>query len=172
MIPREIRWRRALLPLTVFAATILVHFIWAGLFPDTDPVQSRWIDVSAVTNQSWLRSYMDAQKYWLGYSYGLSLAFAAVAIRRWREERRCATRNVAIGGLSLSGFLAVAGCFLAGCCGSPMLVVYLNLFGASFLPFAKPLIAVLTTLSIVGFSIWLTRRSRTECVGQCGPSTR
>ena len=38
-----------------------------------------------------------------------------------------------MGGITLSGFLAVAGCYLLGCCGSPMLAVYMSLFGVSFL---------------------------------------
>jgi hypothetical protein len=60
--------------------------------------------------------------------------------------------------VTFSGFLAVAGCFLLGCCGSPMLAVYLSLFGAGFLPFAKPLVAALTTLSILGAWCWVSRR--------------
>jgi hypothetical protein len=152
------RIQRGLLPLSVFVGVLLLHFLWTGLFPEVDPAQSRWLEVGTGTSDSWLRRYIDTQSYWLGYSYGLSLAFAAAAFRRWREQRQCATRNVAIGGLTLSEFLAVAGCFLVGCCGSPMLVVYLNLFGASFLPFAKPIVAGITTLTIVGLALWMSRR--------------
>jgi hypothetical protein len=55
-------------------------------------------------------------------------------------------------------FLALAGCFLVGCCGSPMLVVYLSLFGAWFLPLAKPLVAVVTTISIAAAWWWMRRK--------------
>ena len=55
--------------------------------------------------------------------------------------------------------MAVAGCFLVGCCGSPMLGVYLSLFGAAFLPFAKPLAAGLSTLLILGSYWWMRRQS-------------
>lgn len=72
----------------------------------------------------------------------------------------CAARNLAIGGVTLSGVLAVAGCFLLGCCGSPMLAVYLSLFGAAFLPFAKPLVAGLTAASLVAGWWWMKRRER------------
>ena len=41
---------------------------------------------------------------------------------------------------------------MLGCCGSPMLAVYLSLFGAAFLPWAKPLIALLTTVTL--FAAW------------------
>lgn len=151
------RLRRALLPLGVFLGVMLIHYLWSGLFPEQDPAQARWVSLP-VAESSWWQNYLETKNYWLGYSYALSLAFAAVALRRYLENRACQTRNLAIGGVTLTGFLAVAGCFLVGCCGSPMLVVYLNLFGASFLPLAKPLLAALTTVSILGAWWWLHRR--------------
>ena len=163
------RFRRALLPLSVFLAVIAIHYVWTGLFPESDPAQDRWASVGAVET-SWLRHYMETQNYWLGYSYALALSFAAVALRRYREQRLCAARNLAIGGVTLSGFLAVAGCFLLGCCGSPMLAVYLGLFGASFLPLAKPLVAVLTTVSIFAGWFWMERRSPAPALGQAAGS--
>jgi hypothetical protein len=39
-----------------------------------------------------------------------------------------------------------------------MLVVYLSLFGARFLPLAKPLAAILTTISIMGAWWWMKSR--------------
>jgi hypothetical protein len=101
---------------------------------------------------------METGAYWLGYSYTLPLAFAAAAFRRYREGRFCAARNLALGGVTISGFLAVGGCFLLGCCGSPMLAVYLGLFGTSFLPFTKPLVAGLTTASVLVGWLWMRRR--------------
>ena len=161
-------FRRALLPLLAFLAVIATHYVWTGLFPESDPAQDRWASVGA-TETSWLRYYLETQSYWLGYSYALALAFAAVALRRYREQRLCGTRNLAIGGVTLTGFLAVAGCFLLGCCGSPMLAVYLSIFGASFLPFAKPLVAALTTASIVAGWMWMKRQERAALA--CGDET-
>ena len=68
----------------------------------------------------------------------------------------------------------MAGCFLAGCCGSPMLGVYLSLFGASFLPWAKPLVAGLTTAMIAGSYWWMRRRERACCgaAGDAGCATQ
>ena len=152
------RVRRLLLPAGTFLAVLAVHYVWIGLFPERDPAQERWLAVPAV-EISWLRRYLESQSYWLGYSYALALSFAAVAFRQYRERRLCAARNLAIGGVTLSGFLAVAGCFLLGCCGSPMLAVYLSLFGASFLPFTKPLVAIITTVSIVAGWFWMNRKS-------------
>lgn len=173
--------RRLLLPALVFAAVGLVHYVWLGVFPERDPVQTRWETV-APESASWFSRYVRAQSYWLGYSYALSLAFAAVALRRYRKHRMCAARNLAIGGVTFSGVLAVAGCFLVGCCGSPMLGVYLSLFGATFLPLAKPFVAGLTTV-IIALSYWWMRRhiradtqsanSVTRAAGKpCGCSSR
>ena len=151
------KFRRFLLPLAVFLGVAAAHFVWSGLFPEVDPAQARWASLAA-PEASWLHRYLESQGYWLGYSYALSLAFAVAALRRYREERFCSAKTLALGGVTLSGFLALAGCFLVGCCGSPMLVVYLSMFGAGFLPLAKPLVAVVTTLSIIGACWWMQRR--------------
>lgn len=163
------RLPRLLLPLGAFLGTALAHFVWINLFPEACPPG----EACACTPEaaSWWVRYVETQGYWLGFSYGLSLAFAAYAFRRFREERWRSARNAALGGLTLSGVLAVAGCWLLGCCGSPMLGVYLGLFGAAFLPFAKPLVAGVTVLSVTGTWLWMNRRgqSRASCGGSgCG----
>lgn len=160
--------RRAVLPVGVFAAVAVIHYLWLGLFPEQDPVQARWAPVASPAAASWLTRYVETGSYWLGLSYGLSLAFAAAAFRRYREERLCPARNLAIGGVTLSGALAMAGCYLLGCCGSPMLVVYLNLFGAKFVPFAKPLVAGLTAVSLLGAWWWMDRAARGVADGATG----
>jgi len=151
------RFRRFLLPLGIFLGVVVVHYVWSGLFPEVDPAQARWASLTGA-GISWLQRYIETKSYWLGYSYALSLAFAAAALRCYREARYCSKTSLAIGGITLSGFLALASCFLVGCCGSPMLVIYLTLFEAWFLPLAKPLVAILTTLSIMGAWWWMKRR--------------
>jgi len=165
--------RRLLLPALVFVAVGLIHFVWLGVFPARDPAQAGWQTVGAAENSSWLSHYSETQSYWLGYSYALSLAFAAVALRRYREQRMCAARNLAVGGITLTGVLAFTGCFLVGCCGSPMLGVYLSLFGASFLPWAKPLVAGLTTVMITASYWWMWSHSpkTKSCEPCCTPSS-
>ena len=150
--------RRAIMPTAVFISVIAVHFVWSGLFPEKNPAQEKWLSVFPEEQSSWLSAYIEHQNYWLGYSYALALTFAAVAIRRFRENTTGADRGFAIGGITLTGVLAATGCFLIGCCGSPMLVVYLNLFGAAFLPLAKPLMAAITTVTVVAVWIWMNRR--------------
>lgn len=115
----------------------------------------RTLAVAQPAPAPWLESYLATGSVWLGLSYGLALAFAATSFRTYRQERQCVSRNVAIGGVTLSGFVAVAGCFLVGCCGSPMLGVYLGLFGAKVLPFTKPFITLLTALSVLASWAWM-----------------
>ncbi|MBI5017867.1 MAG: hypothetical protein HZB55_20540 [Deltaproteobacteria bacterium] len=143
------------MPLGVFAATVALHFVWLGLFPEQDPAQARWALLP--DDRTWFGRYRESQSYWLSYSYGLSMAFASVSFRRYLRNRYCSAGRFAVGGATFAGILAVAGCYLIGCCGSPMLVVWLNLFGARFLPFAKPLLAALTTVSIAAAWVWIAR---------------
>ena len=156
--------RKAALPVMVFVAVALVHFLWINVFPEQNPAQGRWATVLPVEEPSWIGRYVEGQNYWLGYAYALSLAFAAVAFGRYREKNFSSGKTLALGGVTFSGFIAFAGCFLLGCCGSPILAVYLSLFGAGFLPLAKPLIAVLTT-AVVGISWWWMSRAISEQIG-------
>lgn len=157
---------RLFFPASVFAGVILIHFAWLGVFPEKSAVQDQWI-TAPVAHVSWLSRYVESQSYWLGFSYAVSLAFAAVAFRRYREGRLCTARNLAIGGVTLSGGLSVVGCYLLGCCGSPMLAVYLNLFGAAFVPLAKPMMAALTVLSVFIGWWWMRRRERASKTEAC-----
>ncbi len=155
--------QRSLLPIAVFAAVMGLHYVWTGRSLEGACIDETLPNGQTVCHElSGWSAYVESKSYWLGYSYGLSLAFAGVALRRYREQRLCADRNLAIGGVTLSGFLAVAGCFLVGCCGSPMLGVYLSLFSASFLPWAKPLVAGLTTVMIAASYWWMRNRSGKE----------
>lgn len=147
--------RRALLPAGVFLAVAVIHYVWVGILPEHAAVQEGWAAVDGADELSGLRHYIEAQDYWLGFTYALSFAFAATALRRYREERFCAARTLAIGGITVSGFLAVAGCYVLGCCGSPMLAVYVSLFGAAFLPMAKLLVAALSAISILAAWFWM-----------------
>jgi hypothetical protein len=158
--------RRSILPVFVFLAVGLAHYVYLGFFPDDDPAQSRWVAVQS-SSTSWWTRYLETQSYWLGLSYAMSLTFAVIALRRYRERRFCQARNLAVGGITFTGFLAVAGCYLVGCCGSPMLIVYLNFFGAAFVPLAKPLMAAVTALSL-GLAWWWMLRAerRASNIGQ------
>lgn len=147
--------RAAIVPGLAFLAVVAAHFTWLGLYPEADPIQSQWALLPA--SVSWWQGYLESGSHWLGYSYGLAAAFAAAALRNFWRERSRASRNLALGGVGLTGSLAAAGCFLIGCCGSPLLAVWLGLFGAGFLPFAKPAAAAVTTLTVAAGWWWMGR---------------
>lgn len=161
---------RLRVPAAVMAGVFLVHYGWFVLYSP----QARWMSLGGGASFLRFRPYLEAQGPWVAWSYGISLAFMAVAFRRYLETRACGPGVVTIGSLTFTGMLSVFICFLAGCCGSPMLAVYLNLFGASFLPLARPLIAILTTASVVLAWIWMNRRLRlaTSCSNACSGLSR
>lgn len=161
--------KQLFLPVCVFLLVGVGHYLWLGFFPEQNNVQDLWLSVEEGLKTGWLERYINNQDYWLGFTYALTLAFTAYAINRYRLARAAGARNAAIGSGGLAGFLAAAGCFLTGCCGSPMLVVYLNLFGGSFLPLVKPLIALITTITITGAWLWMhyRRSSPKNCTDSC-----
>lgn len=159
--------RDGLLPFGVFVATVAVHYLWTSRPPAPPVADSPWAPLPGQA-ASRLGLYLAAGGHWLAYSYGISFGFAAVALRRFVRQRTAAGGGFALGGATFSGLLAFFGCYLTGCCGSPLLVVYLNLFGAGFLPFAGPFVAGVTTLSIAGAWWWMTRADRKS--GGCRPS--
>jgi len=148
----------------VLVAVLLGHFLyvtrnitvsadggpWAAYKFD-QPQESRWV------------RYAGPGEYWLGLSYGLAGAFAAWCFGRIvRLRREALAANAA--GLTLSGVLWAAVCFLTGCCGSPMLPIYLGLFGPKFMSVTKPLTFGVTLLSIVVGYAWMTKRARSAIV--------
>jgi hypothetical protein len=162
--PSAINYRRALLPVSVFFLTFIFHYIWLIIFPENDPTQTQWVIIP--DNISNFDKYMDSQNYWFGYIYSICFAFIAVSLRIYKEVRCKTSPKLAFSGMTFTGIIAATGCFVIGCCGSPMLVVWINLFGVKFLPFAKPLLALLTTVSI-GIALWWMRRKIITDSCQC-----
>lgn len=173
-----LRPKRLILPVTVFAATVAAHLAYKAMFPDTAPEQDRWA-APPTADGAWFRLYLESGMHYLGLSYAASITFAAVMFRRYRERRLCADRNLAIGGITLSGVLGVVGCFLIGCCGSPMLGVYISFLGPWFLPWTGPMTLGFTVLSLAGGWWWMHWREQrvlalaqacpTSAVCDCGP---
>lgn len=150
---------RLLLPVVVFTSVLAAHVAW---FTNFGP-QATWLTLEETPSALALTPYLETQSYWLGFSYAVGLAFAATAFRRYHEEAYCGARTLAIGGVTLTGFFAIAGCYVLGCCGSPMLAVYASLFGAHFLSTTKPLVAAITVLS-VAVAWWRMNRGRSTSV--------
>jgi hypothetical protein len=161
-----------LIPAGVFLAIFVAHALYLGFSAASAP--SGWNDFNMSANAAeplGLRTYWRGQDYFMGFSYALGAAFAAWAFSRCISFRRgrIATGGAAVGGLTLVGALMAGGCFLIGCCGSPMLAVYVSLFGAKALGVGKPLTALVTLVS-VGCGYWcLSRRppERGACADAC-----
>ncbi len=161
--------KKILLSLSAFAVVLVLHtsyFVVKG-----KQLAERW----AITT-NYLRLYVERSEYLIGASYALAIGFSVFALLRFLETRKKGRAGPAggfaglarqttvglVGGITLTGVLYVAGCFLLGCCGSPMLAIYLTLFGSSFLGFTKPLTFALTLASIVVGYIWMERKSVSE----------
>ncbi len=120
------------------------------------------------TLQRTLAKYLLTQGIFMGLSYGLTVSFTLFALATLMQGQKKGIAGL-IGGVSLTGFLYFAGCFLLGCCGSPMLAVYIGLFGSKAAGLGKPITFGLTFVSVVIGFILLARRSVDgSCVEGCG----
>lgn len=141
-VSRRARW----LPLAAFVLVFALHALYVRHVSRT-PAPG-WANADIVDNSFWgFRPYLRARDYFTGFSYALAAAFGAWAMAQFLRQRRAALAAGAVGSISLVAVLMAGGCFLIGCCGSPMLAVYLSLFGAKALGAGKALMAMVTLLS-------------------------
>ncbi|GIW86398.1 MAG: hypothetical protein KatS3mg108_0722 [Isosphaeraceae bacterium] len=141
----------------VFAAIFFGHFAYLTRSTAGATGQGQWAAYEFdEPDDSRVGRYLDAGNQWLGLSYAASGAFAAWCFARLLRQRREAVAASA-GGLTLSGVLVAGVCFLTGCCGSPMLPLYLGLLGPKFLSVTKPLAFAITLLSIALGYAWMLR---------------
>jgi len=158
--------RARLAPAAVFLLVFVLHALY--LRHVAAAPASGWADTGiADTSAFGFGPYLRAQDYFLGFSYALGAAFAAWAVAQFSRRRQAALAAGAVGSLTLVGLLMAGGCFLIGCCGSPMLGVYLGIFGAKALGVGKPLTAAITLFS-TGCGYWcLSRRWADCCADSC-----
>ena len=154
----------------VFTAILAGHFLYKTQHGSTSEGSGPW---AAYTfdqpEESRLDRYIEPGEYWVGFSYGLAGAFATFCLIRAVQMRRRSLAASA-GGLAISGLLGVTFCFFAGCCGSPMLPVYLGLLGPNFLSVTRPLTFGITVVSIGVACAMMLRKDRS--VPCCGSSPR
>lgn len=143
-----------------FVAVFLSHMLY--LYYLTSAPQKDWADNFSPSGSFW-RSYVIGQDYFLSFCYALSASFAVWATARFVYSRRRAAAVGAFGGVSLVTLLAAAGCFLIGCCGSPMLPIYVALFGSHAAGIGKPLMALISLISIGGGYLYVLRQSNCNC---------
>lgn len=164
-----------LFPLLIFVSALAAHVAYSSRTTQTGErivcifdAQGNCIEDEVVrTTQTRLSragfvGYFKQQDYFLGFAYALAFAFATYALTQLKRNRKRAAAG-AVAGFSLGSLLLAGGCFLVGCCGSPMLAVWLSLFGAKAVGLAKPLIAALTALSVAGGYVCLRRGCAVDC---------
>lgn len=168
---RSMRW----IPWLVFFGVVVAHALYIG--HTTSSVWEGWADTGLIDNGFLgLGPYFQAQDYFLGFSYALGAAFTIWSLMwefsRSRKRAVESTGRFSWGNVlftvGLVSFLRWAVCFLLGCCGSPMLAVYAGLFGAKALGIGKPVVALITLLT-VSCAYWcIVRRARKgTCVDNC-----
>jgi hypothetical protein len=163
---------RRLLPGIIFVAIFVAHAFYSCSVEVSAP--SGWNDYGVSGNEAvflGLGTYWRGQDYFVSFSYALGAAFATWALSHclFPGRARRAAAGATAGSLTLVGVLIAGSCFLIGCCGSPMLAVYVALFGAQAIGIGKPLTA-LVTLSSVSCGYWcLSRRLArgTVCSDAC-----
>jgi hypothetical protein len=163
---------RRLLPGIVFVAIFVAHAVYLCSVEASAP--SGWNDYGFTANEAGflgLGTYWRSQDYFISFSYALGAAFATWALSHcvFPGRARRAAAGAAAGSLTLVSVLMAGSCFLIGCCGSPMLTVYITLFGAQAMGIGKPLTA-LVTLGSVSCGYWcLSRRLArgTVCLDTC-----
>ncbi|MCM8796991.1 MAG: DUF4346 domain-containing protein [Candidatus Omnitrophica bacterium] len=150
--------KKIIYPFISFVLIFVLHAIysiWKGIH-----TFKQWVQIEKI---NFLLEHFRRQDYLLGISYALAGAFTIYAFLEFLKWQRKDIRGV-LGGITLSGVVYLLGCFLIGCCGSPMLVVYLGLFGPSFLGFTKPLILIFTVFSVMVGYFWIKKKSRIQDV--------
>ncbi len=146
--------KKTIYPAASFLAVFLLHGAYIVLNA------AKW---ASIGNDSLLSRYLNDQDYFMGLSYGLAAGFTVYSFKRFTGGQRVGLGG-AIGGLTMTGILYFGGCFLLGCCGSPMLAVYLSLFGSSYAGFTKPLVLIITMLSIGLSWLWMQRKMRNNTI--------
>lgn len=140
---------RAIIIISFFMIIFGAHLLYFKLSADT------------CAGGFWLERYLREQEYFIGISYGLSFAFVAFAFLKFKEKRRNALKSAFGGGL-LSVLIWFA-CFLFGCCGSPMPIIFLNLIGLSNLKLHKIILFLMTVIFLALGHLWLNKKSRQNC---------
>ena len=149
--------------ISVFILVLIGHFLYITQDSGIASKNGQWASYRFEQNpESRFDRYVAPGEYWLGFSYGLAGAFATFSLFRviWNRGGSFA---VSVKGLTISGLLWASVCFFVGCCGSPMLPVYLGLLGPKFLGVTKPLTFALTSISITISYIFIIKRRANKC---------
>lgn len=158
--------KKYLFPAAAFLLMLIAHIIYS--IYKISKISSKWFYIGDINP---FLLYLRQQDYFLGLSYAAAFAFTIYAFLKFIEGRSKSTLLSVVGGAGFTGILNFGLCFLLGCCGSPLLPVYLSLFGSYFLSFTKPLTFLITTISVtIGF-IWINKKKKNSAVC-CGENEK
>jgi hypothetical protein len=146
---------RVLYPVVAFVLVFIAHAfyaVWGKM-----QIYKQWIQID---NTTLLNSYFKNQDYFLSLSYALLGSFIIYSFLKCFEYRKCSIGGM-LSGVTLTSVLYFGGCFLLGCCGSPIFAVYLGLFGVSFLGLTKPILFIFTVTSVVIGYLWMEKKTKT-----------
>ena len=155
----------AVLALCVSTATLGGHY-W--LTTPAVPADSSTCEAASAVCGEGCEEPVAAVGYWrsgrafLGLSYALALGFFVYVLAHSIARRRGAGKSL-LAGVTLAGALWLGVCWLVGCCSSPLLPVYVALFGARFFGVTAPLAFGLTAASVAVGAVWFRRVARKEC---------
>jgi len=145
-------------------STFCIYLAWSVSAPGTNASKGGTVPISISER---IGTFVAGDGVWLGASYALSAAFTVYAFMILRENRKRAVAGMT-GGLVATGGLYMFGCYALGCCGSPMLPIWLGLFGAKGAHLGGPVVFAFTLASMaVGFFL-LRRKSGCACGESCG----
>jgi len=147
--------RNRLFIIIAFISVFTLHLLFS--VNKNMQIYNNWVQMQDV---NFLSLYFQRLDFFIGLSYALAIAFTVYAIIKFIALNKNCLEGV-VGGATLTGIIYFLGCFLIGCCGSPMLVVYLGLLGPKFLGFTKPLVFLFTIISVLIGIYWIKKKART-----------
>lgn len=152
------------IPLFSFLFILLVHFYVTDYA--VYKVASQWEDVSL---KAYIVEHFTNKNIYLGYSYAVAGAFATLCLLNLITASGGIKQSIR--GITVSAILGAVICFMSGCCGSPMLAVYLSLFGSAVIGVMKPITAAVTTLSIALSYYYVIRFNSKNLIYSIGDSS-
>ncbi len=132
---------RVVLPLLVFVLAVAIHFwLFASAQAQT---AGQW---AVQQHYDPVAGYIATQEILLGISYALMAAFTSYVALLFFAHRAKLSQLGASAGFTAA--LYAFGCFLIGCCGSPMLAIYIGFLGPSFVGVSKQIVLGVTMISV------------------------